>query len=155
MTNYEEAWETMSGKYDNIKRMNKDLKQRLAMAQDEIAGLYEDIDKMDRGDTARRGRRAPKNYDSWDNANHSSVDAVCDETFLQHKFLKREAFIKYTPTDPKSLCGRIRKVLVYERGSVRKWSQRVWTMRAVPMIIERFKVLRSNYNTAVRDAFRG
>ena len=60
----------MSTKYDNIKRTNKDLKQRLMKYQDKIAGLYEDIDKMDRGAMGRRGRWAAKNYNSWDTSNH-------------------------------------------------------------------------------------
>ena len=76
-----------------------------------------------------------------------------DKIFLQHNFLKRDAIRRYTPSNLKSLCGCIKKASVYGYGSVCKESQQLWTMCGVPVIIERFKIIRSSYNTPVQDAF--
>ena len=108
-------------------------------AQDKIVQLYEDIVKMDWGAMGRRVSRVVKSYSTWDTANHGSVDAVCNEMFLQHKFLKREAISRYTPSDPKSLCGRITKVLVYGCGSIYKWSWQPWTVCILTMVNDCFK----------------
>ena len=48
------------------------------------------------------------------------MEAVYDEFFLQYKFVKREAIIRYMHFDPKLLCGCIKQVLLYGRGSVCK-----------------------------------
>ena len=82
--------------------------------------LYKDTAKTGRGALGQRGHRDTENYAVWDTATLGSDDAICTTFSLQHKFLKREVINMHTLPDPKTLCGHIKKVLMYGRGSVCK-----------------------------------
>ena len=100
--------------YENIQAKYVQANKRIGELKEEVGSLYQDLESMERSFGTYTGK---KKRDAFDAANEPLIGEVLDQVFRRYKFLPLTKFLGFTPEDPRSVCGRIKKVVVLGGGS--------------------------------------
>ena len=139
---YQELYEKIQAKYVKATK-------RIIELEKEVGSLYEDMESMEHGFGTYTGK---KKRNAFDAANEPLIGEVLDQVFRRYKFLPLSKLLGFTPEDPRSVCGRIKKVVVL---GGRKFTKTLNRGRIVRIAVNKIVTLRSRFGKAVMGGYRG
>ena len=139
---YKVLYEKIQGKYVKATKRINELEQ-------EVGSLYEDMESMEHGFGTYTGK---KKRNAFDAANEPLIGEVIDQVFRRYKFLPLSKLLDFTPEDPRSVCGRIKKVVVL---GGRKFTKPLYRGKIVRIAVNKLVTLRSRFGKAVMGGYRG
>ena len=139
---YKELYEKIEAKYVKATK-------RIIELEQEVGSLYEDMESMEHGFGTYTGK---KKRNAFDAANEPLIGEVLDQVFRRYKFLPLSKLLGFTPEDPRSVCGRIKKVVVL---GGRKFTKTLYRGRIVRIAVNKIVTLRSRFGKAVMGGYRG
>ena len=138
--------------FEKSEEDNVDLKRQLMAREEELGAVYADMNSMVDRNYQGRSTKNSKNRDDFDHANEQAIKDETEKIFRDFKFLPKHYWLAFTPDDPKSVCGRVKKVVVLLG---RKFNQHLWTLRISKMLIHAVVSLRTKFSQCTQNGFRG
>ena len=135
--------------YEKIQAKYVKATERIIELEQEVGSLYEDMESMEHGFGTYTGK---KKRNAFDAANEPLIGEVLDQVFRRYKFLPLSKLLGFTPEDPRSVCGRIKKVVVL---GGRKFTKTLYRGRIVRIAVNKIVTLRSRFGKAVMGGYRG
>ena len=135
--------------YENIQAKYVQANKRIRELEEGVGSLYQDLESMERSFGTYTDK---KKRDAFDAANEPLIGEVLDQVFRRYKFLPLTKLLGFTPEDPRSVCGRIKKVVVL---GGRKFTKPLYRGRIVRMAVNKLVALRSRFGKAVLGGYRG
>ena len=137
---YKELYEKIQAKYVKSN-------QRVLELEGEIGAMYEDMESMEQSYGSFTGK---KKRDTFDATNKAIIGEVVDQVFRVYKFLPPSKLLGFTPEDPKSVCRRIKKVVVL--GGI-EFTKPLWKGRICRISVNKVVQLRTRFGRTVQSGY--
>ena len=123
--------------------------KRIVDLEEEASLLYEDTESMERSFVTCTGK---KQRDMFDADDEPVIGEAIDQVFRRYKFLPPAKLLGFISEDPRSVCGRIKKVVIL---GGRKFTKVLYKGRIVRIDANKVVTLRSRFGKSVLWGYRG